>query len=178
MGGSVPEALVFYAMSSLALVGAAWVAFSRNIVRSAFALLLTFFGVAGLYALLSADLVAVIQLMVYVGGVLVLILFAVMLTARIGDVRATNKSLGLIAGIAAIVPVAAGLLWVAVDLPPAPLAAAAPSPTSSSIGNAMLGTYVLPFEVISVLLLAALIGAVVLSRGWRIVPGQNPRGES
>jgi NAD(P)H-quinone oxidoreductase subunit 6 len=178
MGGSIPEALVFYALSGLTLAGAAGVAFSKNIVRSAFALLFTFFGVAGLYALLSADLVAVIQLMVYVGGVLVVILFAVMLTSRIGDVRATNKSLGLIAGIAGIVPVAAGLLWVAIDLPVSKAPESSPQPTSSSVGNALLGAYVLPFEVISVLLLAALIGAVVLSRGWRDLSGRDSRGDA
>jgi NAD(P)H-quinone oxidoreductase subunit 6 len=176
MGGSMPEALVFYGMAGLTIVGAAWVAFSQNIVRSAFALLLTFFGVAGLYALLSADLVAVIQLMVYVGGVLVVILFAVMLTARIADVHASNKSLGLIAGVAGIVPVAAGLLWVAIDLPPSRPPADAVAPTASIIGDSMLRAYVVPFEIASVLLLAALIGAVVLSRGWRDLSGPDPRG--
>jgi NAD(P)H-quinone oxidoreductase subunit 6 len=170
----MPEALVFYAMSGLALVGAGWVAFSKNIVRSAFALLLTFFGVAGLYALLSADLVAVIQLMVYVGGVLVVMLFAVMLTARIADVRASNRSLGMIAGVAATVPLAAGLCWIAVQIPlPVPELAPQP-PLSAAVGNALLQGYVVPFEVASVLLLAALIGAVVLSRGWRDVTESDP----
>ena len=65
--------LLFYVLAALAVLGASQVAFARNIVHSAFSLLATFAGVAGLYALLSADLVAVIQLMVYVGGVLVLI---------------------------------------------------------------------------------------------------------
>jgi NAD(P)H-quinone oxidoreductase subunit 6 len=173
MGTSMPEALAFYGLAGLALVGAAWVAFSKNIVRSAFALLLTFFGVAGLYALLAAEVVAVIQLMVYVGGVLVVMLFAVMLTARIDEARASNKSLGKIAGFAAVLPLAAGLVWIAVDLP-LPVPAAPPEPpTAAAIGDAMLGAYVLPFEAISVLLIAALIGAVVLSRGWRNVSGEQ-----
>ena len=86
-------------------------AFSRNIVHSAFALLGTFVGVAALYALLAADLVAVIQLMVYVGGVLILILFAVMLTARIDEAKDSNPTVGRIPGLLAMLAVA-GLLVV------------------------------------------------------------------
>jgi NAD(P)H-quinone oxidoreductase subunit 6 len=150
--------------------GAAGVAFSRNIVRSAFALLATFLGVAGLYALLAADLVAVIQLLVYVGGVLVVILFAVMLTARIADVRVSNQSLGRAAALALMVPVTAVLVWVAAEVPLAARQSPPTYPTTAPIGDALLGPYVLPFEAVSVLLVAALIGAVALARGFGVVP--------
>jgi NADH-quinone oxidoreductase subunit J len=166
VGTSIAGAAVFYAMAALTLGGAALVAFSRNIVRSAFALLATFLGVAGLYASLSADLVAVIQLLVYVGGVLIVILFAVMLTTRIAEVNLSNRSLGVVSGLGLIVPVTAALFWIAGAIPTAKPVARPSPPTAPSIGDALLGAYVLPFEVVSVLLFAALVGAVVLARGW------------
>ena len=159
-------AIAFYAFAALAVVGAVWVALLRNIVRSAFALLATFVGVAGLYALMSADLVAVVQVMVYVGGVLVLMLFAVMLTARIDAVNVSNRSVGVGTAAAIVLPCVAVLV---VTIGRAPLGTAALTegpPTTAAIGEALLGPYVLPFEAISILLLAALLGAVALSRGW------------
>jgi NAD(P)H-quinone oxidoreductase subunit 6 len=164
MSGETASTVVFYALVALAWGGAAAVAFGRNIVRSAFALLGTFLGVAGLYALLSADLVAVIQLLVYVGGILVLILFAVMLTSRIAQVKASNLSLGLGAGLLGLAAVAVPLVVVLRRLPWSTAPASPATPTTSAIGDALLSTYVLPFEVVSVLLLAALVGAVMLAR--------------
>ena len=74
--------ILFYMFAVITLGSACIVVFSRNIVRSAFALLFAFFGVAALYVFLLADFIAVTQLLIYVGGILVLILFAVMLTNR------------------------------------------------------------------------------------------------
>jgi NADH:ubiquinone oxidoreductase subunit 6 (subunit J) len=111
-------------------------------------------------------LVAVIQLLVYVGGILVLILFAVMLTSRIGDVKASNPSFSIVPGIAMLVVVAGLVGYVAIRV--FGRATMAPAqPTTAQIGNALLGDYVLPFEVVSILLLAVLIGAVTLARGQR-----------
>ena len=156
--------VLFYLLALLVLGSAMIVAFSRNIVHSAFALLFTFMGVAGLYAYLSADFVAVIQMLVYVGGILVLILFAVMLTGQIRDVRITNVSAGVLAGGMLLILLLLLLVGVAVHTEWAaePLGAAAP--TTSKIGDALLTEYLLPFEVISVVLIAALIGAVTLIR--------------
>jgi NADH-quinone oxidoreductase subunit J len=95
--------ILFAGIALLTVVSAAWVAFSRNIVHSAFALLGTFFGVAGLYVFLSADFLAVVQALVYVGGILVLILFAVMLTGKIGDVKVSNRSAGVLPGLLLLV---------------------------------------------------------------------------
>ena len=72
--------LIFIVLAVLTVVPAIWVVFSRNIVHAGFALLFTLFGVSGLYAYMGADFIAVTQLMVYVGGVLVLVLFTVMMT--------------------------------------------------------------------------------------------------
>ncbi len=75
--------LVFYGVALATIASAGFAVFTRNIVRAVFSLLATFFGMAVLYGLLSADFVAIIQVLVYVGGILVLLLFAVMLTGNI-----------------------------------------------------------------------------------------------
>ena len=90
--------LVFYLASAGILGCAAYAVFTRNIMRAVFSLLGTFFGVAVLYGLLAADFVAVVQVMVYVGGILVLLLFAVMLTGNIETAARSNRSAGLIIG--------------------------------------------------------------------------------
>ena len=84
--------VVFYAFAAVVVIGAFFVAWSRNIVRSAFSLLAVLFGVAALYALMKADFIAAAQILIYVGGILVLIIFAVMLTHRITDVNVSNES--------------------------------------------------------------------------------------
>jgi NAD(P)H-quinone oxidoreductase subunit 6 len=156
--------VLFYLFACLTLSSAAVVAFSRNIVRSAFALLGTFVGVAGLYAVLSADFLAVIQMLVYVGGILVVILFAVMLTGKIADVRVTNRSAGVLAGAAILLAMLAALVFVAIHTPWHVGPAAEAGRLTAAVGDALLGEYVLPFEVASLVLVAALIGAVSLIR--------------
>jgi len=122
--------------------------------------------VAGLYAFLAADLMAVIQLLVYVGGILVLILFAVMLTSRISDTKHTNPSVAIVPGLVVLVVVAGLVGYVAIRVFGRGTMAPA-QPTTAQIGNSLLGDYVLPFEVVSILLLAVLLGAVTLARGRR-----------
>ncbi len=165
MNDSLIRVVLFYFLGAITLGGAALVAFSRNIVHSAFALLGTFAGVAGLYAYLSADLVAVIQVMVYVGGVLILILFAVMLTARIEHTEVSNPTLGRVPGWLALLATAAVLVFTGISVFGHRVQPAVPGPTTGLIGDALLSRYVLPFEVISVLLLAALLGAVTIAGG-------------
>src|SRR5512132_2493455 len=97
------SAVAFLALAALTLGSAGIVAFSKNIIHSSLALLGTFMGVAGLYITLSADFLAAVQLLVYVGGTLTLILFAVMLTSRIEEVRKSNTSFAM--GPAAVIAV-------------------------------------------------------------------------
>ena len=156
--------LVFYLIAGVTVLSAAGVAFSNNIVYSAFALMGTLMGAAGLFVLLAADFVAVVQVLIYVGGILVLTLFAVMLTHRIGDMRISNRSLGRLPALVVIAIIGA-LMVRAITVtawhlkPPGD-----PLPTTYGIGNSFLTQFVLPFELASIVLLAALIGAVVLSR--------------
>lgn len=156
--------VVFYLLAAITVLSAAGVAFSNSIVYSAFALMGTLLGAAGLFVLLAADFVAVVQVLIYVGGILVLMLFAVMLTHRVADVRVSNRALGrwptllVIAVIGGVMGHAVRITaWHQTD-------PAVPTPTTYAIGDGLLTTYVLPFELASIVLLAALIGAVVLSR--------------
>lgn len=160
------EAVVFWALAIVTVGSAAVVVLSRTLIYSAFSLLFTFFGVAGLYVLLGADFLAATQLLIYVGGILVLLLFGVMLTHKIYDLDLKGETTQLAPG--AIV--AAGLFvilaatavrtqWTAVPRLPAP--------TTAEIGRLFLGEYLLPFEAASVLLLVALMGAALIVRRRR-----------
>ena len=155
---------VFYLIAIVTIGSAAIVAFSRNIIYSAFSLLGTFAGVAGIYVFLGADFVAAVQVLIYVGGILVLVLFAVMLTHRITDVQITNRAAGRIPGII-IIAIFLGLLIQTIrETTWAKAKEVAYAVTTAKIGDLFLEQYLLPFELASLVLLAALIGAVVLSR--------------
>jgi NAD(P)H-quinone oxidoreductase subunit 6 len=156
--------VLFYAIAAVTVVGAAGVALSRNILYSSIGLLMALLGAGSLYVFLSADFVAVTQLLIYIGGVLVLILFAVMLTNRITEVNVSNSSFGLFGGALLFVAVVPVLLAVVLLTPWAAKAPAALAPTTEAIGNAFLTTWLLPFEVASLVLLATLVGAVVIAR--------------
>jgi NADH-quinone oxidoreductase subunit J len=160
--------LAFWLVAGLTLAGAAWAVLSRNIVRSVFALLGAFLGVAGLYASLAADFLAVIQVLVYVGGILVLLLFAVMLTSRIELAPHSNRAGGplawlLAAGLAGSMGVV--LIGLALRTPwvraPEPLLL---EPTTADLGHILLGPGLLPFELLGVVLLAVVVGSVVVAR--------------
>jgi NAD(P)H-quinone oxidoreductase subunit 6 len=156
--------VLFYAFAVMALAGAAGVALSRNILYSAVGLLICLIGAGSLYVFLSADFLAVTQLLVYIGGVLVLVLFAVMLTNRIGDVNVSNVSLGVAGGAALLAATAPVLLFVALATPWASQTPGDLAPTTRTIGNELLTRWLLPFEIASLVLLATLIGAVVIAR--------------
>ena len=153
----------FWIFASMALLPAVMVVFARNLLYSAFSLLFTLAGVAGLYALLGADFLSVTQVLVYIGGILVLILFGVMFTQRVYDLKAEAMSFKRrrAAALGLVVFAALAATVFAVDWPQVPREV---QPTSAPIGNLLLSQYLLPFEVISVLLLVVLIGAVVVGK--------------
>lgn len=156
--------IAFWLITLAMVVGAIQVVTSLNIVRAALSLVVVLAGVAAQYVLLAAEFTAVVQVLVYIGAIIVLFLFGIMLTrARIGrEADLDNDQRG-----AALV-VALGLLALLVLLlrdafGGERLAAEAPS-TTAQIGDAIFATYVIPFELASVLLLAALVGAIVIAR--------------
>lgn len=156
--------VVFYLFALAAVVGAAGVPMSKNIFWSAMGLLSALVGVGGLYVLLSADFLAVTQLLVYIGGVLVLIIFAVMLTSQIKEIEVSNQNVGLFSGAILFFLTGTVLSYVAIWAPWKAVLRPESHETSAAIGNGLLGTWLLPFEVASVVLLATLIGAIVVAR--------------
>ncbi len=155
---------VFYLVVVITLGSAMMVAFSRNIIYSAFSLLGTFAGVAGIYIFLGADFVAAVQLLIYVGGILVLVLFAVMLTHRITDVEITNRAAGRIPALIVVGALVYLLVQTVRETPWVKAKEIIYAATTSKIGDLFLDSYLLPFELASLVLLAALIGAAVISR--------------
>lgn len=160
---SGPGEVIFYAVAAMTVGAAVLVAVLPNILYSAVALLFAFAGVAGLYVFLSADFLAATQILVYVGGILILILFAVFLSNRISDVKLSNPGRFQLPAATICLVLFGVLSYVAVSTP---FAGKTPvyHPTTADLGELLMTRYLLPFEVASVLLLAALIGAAFLSR--------------
>jgi NADH-quinone oxidoreductase subunit J len=114
--------------------------------------------------MLSADFVAITQVLVYIGGVLVLIIFAVMLTSHIQDINVSNRSMGLVGGYLVFFVTATLLCFVAIWTPWKLTGELPVADTTVAIGNGLLGTWLLPFEIASVVLVATLVGAIVIAR--------------
>ncbi len=157
--------ILFYCFAAITVISAAIVVFSRSIIYSAFSLLFTFFGVAGIYVLLSADFIAVAQILIYVGGILVLLLFGVMLTNKVISVDVKAGTVQVIPATILIAFTAGALCgmyyitdWKVVEHP-GELATTAPA-----LGEMFMTNYVLPFEVASIVLLVALVGAAIIAR--------------
>jgi NADH-quinone oxidoreductase subunit J len=157
--------VIFFVFAIISVGSAFVVVFSRNIIYSAFSLLFTFFGVAGLYVLLQADFLAVTQILIYVGGILVLMLFGVMLTNNAISVDIKTGVMQTVPALV-IVAVVAGSLsglfystWKDAGDPGSPV-----TTTTHTLGEMLMTSYLLPFEVASVVLLVALIGAAMISR--------------
>ncbi len=162
--GNVVFAIIFYALAVMVFVSAVAAAFLRNIVMAAFALFFTLLGMAGFYVLLGADFLAITQVVVYVGGILILLLFGVLLTHRsIETLELETRGtyvLGLLGGLLVY-----GVLHYFLFSASWPTALMKPlEPTTAGIGQLLLNKYLLPFEVSSVTLLIALIGAAYLVR--------------
>ena len=156
--------IVFWTFAALTVGGACIVAFSGRITHAAFALMFALFGVAGLYVFLGADFLAGVQVMVYVGGILVLLLFGILMTQTVATVNIRRGGRNVILG--GLVALALGLVTVVITLQtrwPAQTPGD-PSSTVEQIGNLLMTDFVLPFEVASILLLAAMIGAVKMAR--------------
>jgi NADH-quinone oxidoreductase subunit J len=168
--------IVFFLFALITVVSAFIVVFSRSIVYAAFSLLFTFFGVAGLYVLLQADFLAVTQVLIYVGGILVLLLFGVMLTNKVVNVELKTGTIHTVPALILVAIVAgtfAGLFYSTWKGTTAPAAKA--TDTIKPIGELLMTGYLLPFEVASVVLLVALIGAAMMARRTRHTPENTTR---
>ncbi|MBS1525289.1 MAG: NADH-quinone oxidoreductase subunit J [Bacteroidetes bacterium] len=177
------ERAMFYLMSLVALSSGIYIAASRNLVRSVFMFFVTLMAIAGLYVLCMADFVAITQVVIYVGGVLVLIIFAFMLSGRetlSGLQQLNNKFISIhkvpaflltILFFIVMVNVVVkgnvnGIPWTAKAVLSGNVIGAKDT-TVNNIGINLMGNYLLPFEIISILLMMALVGAAHLSRKER-----------
>jgi NADH-quinone oxidoreductase subunit J len=159
--------IVFLVLAAAVIGSAIGVVTSRNIFYSALLLIACLFMVAGLYVLLEAPFLAAVQVLIYVGAIAVLIIFAVMLTEHLmgKGYHAWNEQ-WWVALLVALCLVAV-LLYVVVTAQWPTSEAAIPTDAVAALGQSLMSTYVLPFEVASVLLLMALIGAIIISREER-----------
>jgi NADH-quinone oxidoreductase subunit J len=166
---SVPFKDVFFYITAIVMVaGALLTVLAKNILHSAIALIGTFFGSAVLYFLLSAEFVAVAQVMVYIGGVVVFIVFAILLTSRLGEKTLETSRLRKILAVFFSVAVAALAVTLLKGIGEVSQTATADFASLSEIGKRLLSPssngFLLPFEAISLLLLISLIGAVITAR--------------
>jgi len=159
--------IVFYAFAVLIVSSALVVAVSRNIMYAAFGLMFTFFGVAGLYVLLNADFIAITQIMVYIGGILILIIFGVILTTNIAGVDIQEGPIGkfrMVSATLITLVLFAVLLIMYLNAEFIVGSANFGDSTLKALGTSMMTKYLLPFEVAAVLLLVALVGAALIAR--------------
>lgn len=159
---------IFYIFAAIIVISAFIVVAARNIIYSAFSLLFTFFGVAGIYVLLNADFIAVVQVIIYVGGILVLIIFGVMLTNKITDVEIKTESIHIIP--ATIITGLIGGTLIAI-LTRTKWRVSEPQnveKTVTEIGRFIVSHYMILFELAGIILLIALIGSVMIARKEKV----------
>ncbi len=153
---------IFAALAALIVISAVWVVTLKNLFRAALSLGLVLLGVAGLFILLEAEFLAFVQVLVYVGAILTLVVFAIMLTARLQVEPAPPASRNPLPGAIA----ACGLFWVLASTTQVltwPDASATSAVPLARLGQELVRTLVLPFEVISLVFVAALVGAVAIA---------------
>jgi NADH:ubiquinone oxidoreductase subunit 6 (subunit J) len=159
----------FWTLAIVTVGGALGVIRTHNMFRAALLLVVSFVGVAGIFALVNAEFLAVVQLLVYAGGVAVLVIFAAMITTNVteGNRSTSTQPFALAVSVALLLALIFAVVqaqWTLLpDDLPEPLAAAFVD-TPAAIGRMLLNQFVLPFEIAGVVLLAAVIGALSLVR--------------
>lgn len=156
--------LVFIAIAAMTLVGAIGVVTARNLFHAALFLVLSFFGVAGVFITLEAEFLGVVQVLIYVGAISILIIFAIMLSRGIARTAGSvlNAQWAVVAVGAMLLFALLVVLLLQVNWPVVQVAA--PPNAIAELGRAFVDEYVIPFEVASVLLVVALIGAIIIAR--------------
>ena len=163
------EEIAFWILSAIAVLGALVAVRKRNLIHGVFALLVFFAGLSGLFLLLLAEFIAAVQVLVYIGAVGVLLLFAIMLTERVaGDDDRRMISRGWSWGRLAAAAVFVVLLLRPIQQLPSQDAAQPIKPSVEALGHKLMNPYVVTLEVLALLLTAALIGAVTAAQGLRM----------
>jgi len=156
--------ILFVFIAAVTLLMAFGVVASRNLFHAALFLVGVFFGVASLFILLEAEFLAVAQIIIYIGAITTLIVFAIMLSKGVmgKDAGAYNRQWYFAGG--ATIFFFGLVSWLLAKSPFPATSAQAPADAIAQIGSGFVGHYVIPFEVASVLLLVALVGAIMLAR--------------
>jgi len=156
--------LLFYVLAIMVGVSALMVVTLKNIFHSALFLVITLFSVAGIYILLGAEFLAGVQVLIYVGAITILMIFAIMLTYQISNksIRQVNEQKGYAIIVVLLFFILS--LWTVIKTAWPVSDGSLPERNTFEIGKQLLSTYVIPFEVVSVVLLVALIGAIIISR--------------
>ena len=158
------HSIVFLLTTVLTVAGALAAALLRNLVHCALSLTVTFAGLALLYLQLDAQFAGFVQILVYIGAVAILVVFAILLTRGSGIPEYRSYSTSWFAGLTIAAAVFALLAWaVTKSFPAGAGTASAPAATVQSIGAALMSSYALPLEIVAVLLTVALIGAVIVA---------------
>jgi NADH:ubiquinone oxidoreductase subunit 6 (subunit J) len=152
--------VAFWVLTVVTVGAAVMVVLARNLVHAVLFLVLSFVGIAGLYITLSADFVAVVQVLIYAGAIAVLMLFAIMLTPLAG--RGNTEGVFRLPALVLSGMMTAVIIFVALDTDWNTATRGPFTETTAAIGEALLDPFVLPFEIASVLLVAAMIGAILL----------------
>ena len=156
--------ILFYVFALLTVGFAFIVVFTENVIYSAVSLFASLLGIAGLYVLLHADFLAITQVMIYIGGILILLIFGIMLTSRITNAEIRTTNLGSVPALILSAGVLAILLLVIMKTKWVVKPFEMKEETVRQIGTIMLSEYLLPFEIASIVLLIALIGAAMYAR--------------
>jgi NADH:ubiquinone oxidoreductase subunit 6 (subunit J) len=164
--------VIFYFFAALTIVSAAYILFTKNVLYAAFALFTALLGVSAIYVFAGADFLAITQILIYVGGILILILFGIMLTNRIAGqqyVLTGNRSLllGVFAGLSLFILLITGIVranfsgmeWIQATSKTKQEA----SSTIEVIGKNLMTDFILPFEVVALILMVALMGAAFIA---------------
>ena len=158
------EPLLFWLFAAMSVAGALMAALLPRIVHAVFSLLLCFLGVTGVYVMAGADFLAITQIVIYVGGVLVLFAFGILLTGRtaesLGAKEVRNRPLGLAIGLVIFFGLLAALRASTFAIGGRPVG----DGTTVDLGKLLLGDYIIAFEFAAILLLVALVGAAYLVR--------------
>lgn len=169
---NIPKDLVFLWIAAITVAAAVLVCVLPNIIHAAVALMFALMGVAGIYLFLSADFLAATQALIYIGGIMMLLLFAVFLTNRIHNVKLSNPARFRFPA-AAVCILLFGILSLMAVTTSFPVKETKYLPTTATIGELLMTRYLLPFEIASVLLLTALIGGAMISRPARKKPAPD-----
>lgn len=158
------ETIAFFVLSVMAISGAVFMIQFNHVVHMALSLAFTFLSIAGIYFLLDAQFLAVIQVLIYAGAITILMLFGIMLTSSKDETASGSRLLHIVLSTLGVSFLFGTMVWIFYRYPIISTTAETKGYTLSKISESIFGPYAIPFELTSILLLISLIGAILLAR--------------